>query len=114
MTDQTLFVAGDPLAGPAAPPPPQGIKFTQYLLPDGRTQPQWIQMGPEIEAKADQIAARGYRFEMEVLSDYVTCSFTIHDPDKGEDVAIKLCPNGPAVPGTISDLINEFHAEMSS
>ena len=91
------------------------IKFTQYMMPDGRTRDQWIDMEedhPEAEEKARKIEAAGYYFEMEMLSDYKTCSFTIVHPslDEGDpvDMACELAFNGPEVIDAIVKLIMEF------
>ena len=49
-----FFEEGGPLLeGPADPP---GIKFTQYLRPNGAKRPIWIEMPPEVEAKAKELA----------------------------------------------------------
>jgi hypothetical protein len=83
------------------------ILFTQYLRPNGRKELIEINMSQELEEKADNIIKRGFRFECEVLTtDHV--SFTIHDIEKGEDVAIEVVENGPKVPAAIERLVNNF------
>lgn len=91
------------------------IKFIQYMIPDGRKRPQWLDLEedhPEAEEKAKLIQSAGYHFEMEMLSDYQTCSFTICHPtlDEGSplDVAQEIAPNGPKVIDAIVKLIMEF------
>jgi threonine dehydrogenase-like Zn-dependent dehydrogenase len=82
------------------------IPFTQYLRPDGDQRVTGIERPPAIEAKAQQIIAAGYVFEAEVLHDG-SVSLTITDPDKG-DLAIEVCPNGPAIPPAVDRLIEGF------
>jgi hypothetical protein len=90
------------------------IPFTQYLLPDGRKRQVKIDV-PEAQEKADEIIRAGLRFECEMLSDYITVSFTItgFDPAAGEemDLAAKLCSNGPHVPEVIAGMIRDFDLE---
>lgn len=85
------------------------IPFTQYLMPDGRTQVVTVDRPPEIEQLARRLILLGLRFEMEMLSDYRTVSLTLCDPtgDEGEpkDVDIELCKNGPGIPDAIDRLI---------
>lgn len=80
------------------------VEFTQYLRPNGRKQLIYIELDEETEDKAEQIIAKGLTFECEVLSDDITCSFTITDPEEG-DLDIELCPNGPRVPDAVKRLI---------
>lgn len=113
----TLFVAGDPLAGPPAPPEPAGIKFTQHLMPDGRTVPQWLSYPPEIdralwaltEKRAEALIAQGYSLHMELMPDFRTVSFTVESPDDEGDFAHQLVANGPGVPQAVVDLIGDAH-----
>jgi hypothetical protein len=86
----------------------KGIPFTQFLMPNGRKEQVWIKRPAPIEEKAAAILAKGLRFECEMLSDYATIHLTISDPAEGEDVAVKLCSNGPAVPDAVDSLIAEF------
>ena len=55
---------------------------------------------------ADQIVARGYRFECEMLPTH-EISLTITNDKKG-DVAIEIVPNGPEVPVAVDRMIEEF------
>jgi|SRR6478609_8136340 len=84
------------------------IPFTQFLRPNGRR--ELIHMptsDDELFAKANKIIEAGYEFQAEVLSDDITCSFTITHPEDG-DVAIKLCANGPQTLAAVNDMITEF------
>jgi hypothetical protein len=85
------------------------IPFTQYLMPDGRAKQVSIDRPDEIAAKAQQIIAKGYRFECEMLSDWQTISLTITDPDEG-DVEIEVVENGPDVPLAVDRMIERFQA----
>lgn len=83
------------------------IQFTQYTLPHGRRSTTEIERGADVEAKAREIIAAGYRFECELLrTGHV--SLTITDPNEGEDVAIELVPNGPGVGEAVDKLVSEF------
>lgn len=112
MTDRTLFVAGDPMAGsrrnmgtPEVAIRP-GIPFTQHLMPDGRQLPQWIDRPGDIEARAKALIERGCSFHVELLSDWLTVSLTVQHADSDEgDIAIELVPNGPGVPEAVDDLV---------
>ena len=83
------------------------ISFTQYMRPDGRPVPVEIDRPDEIAAKAEQIVDAGYRFELEHLQTG-HASLTIFDPDKEEDVAIRVVPNGPEVIDAVDEMIQEF------
>lgn len=83
------------------------IPFTQFLRPHGRRQTVLITLDRVAEAKAFLILAAGYQFQCEELTTG-QASFTIFDPTIQEDVAIKICPNGPAVPKTVTALIMDF------
>lgn len=82
------------------------IEFTQYLLPDGRKKPAWIDRPQDIADKAAQIRNAGYRFEMEMLPDMQMISLTIIDDER--DHAIEVVPNGPEVPKAVDRMIQEF------
>lgn len=84
------------------------IPFTQYLMPNGRKTRVFIALDPETEAKAERILEAGYEFEIEMLSDHVTISMTIYDPELDQDIAAEICENGPQVPISVKKLISEF------
>jgi hypothetical protein len=90
-------------------PGPKDVVFTQYLRPNGRAVRVWIERGEETVRKASEVAARGYTFEIEELEDR-TVSMTVEGRDG--PVSIRLCPNGPRVPGTVDELINEAHERV--
>lgn len=81
------------------------ITFTQYLMPEGRPSPVFIERTPDVVAKAKALIAKGYKFECEMLSDYKTISLTVVDPDDENDVAIEVCNNGPSVPPAVDRLV---------
>lgn len=83
------------------------IPFTQFLRPHGRRNTIMITFDRVTEAKASLILAAGYQFQCEELTTG-HASFTIFDPTIQEDVAIKICPNGPDVPATVTALIMDF------
>lgn len=84
------------------------ISFTQYLLPDGRRQPISIDRAEDIEALAQRFIAAGGKFEAEVLTTGVVSLTAAFDVDgEQEDIAIKLCGNGPGVGGAVDELVRE-------
>lgn len=81
------------------------VPFTQFLRPDGRQRPVWIERSAEIAALARQLLAAGHQFEIEELMDH-TVSMTVEAVDQNDPpIAIELCPNGPAVPNAVDRLI---------
>jgi len=83
------------------------VKFTQYLMPDGRQQQVVIDRPNEVVDKADELNRLGFRFELEMLSDYRTVSLTVAKDD--EDVEIELCDNGPEIPAAVDRLIERAY-----
>jgi hypothetical protein len=85
------------------------ITFTQYLRPDGRKKEVYIERPTEVEARAAELQALGYKLECEVLGvepPLPDVSLTISDGQ--QDVAIELCCNGPEVPTAVDRLILSF------
>ena len=80
------------------------IPFTQYLLPDGRKRAVEFSVSGEEAIIARRVLDKGLRFEAEVLTTGEV-SLTIFDPEKEEDVAIEVVPNGPEVPKAVSALV---------
>lgn len=87
------------------------IKFTQYLMPDGRKDPVLIDRPQPVYDKATQIVEAGYCLEIEMLQDYSTISMTI--ARDGDDHAIKVVPNGPEVPKAVDEMILAFDPSES-
>jgi hypothetical protein len=87
------------------------IKFTQFLMPDGRPTPVLIDRPVHIADLADKIVERGYRFECEMLPTREV-SLTITNDEA--DAAIEIVPNGPEVPTAIDRMIEQFAASLSS
>jgi len=85
---------------------PNDVEFTQYLMPDGRKTSVRIERSEAVATRAKEIVAAGFRFELEMLSDYKTVSLTIAD-DK-EDLAIEVVPNGPGVLIAVDRLVANF------
>jgi hypothetical protein len=88
------------------------IRFIQFLLPDGRMKPIFINRPEEITQKAYELEEFGYRFECEILRDGQTVSFTLSDPNEGLDLDIELALNGPEVPHAIDRLITRSHKDF--
>ena len=81
------------------------IEFTQYLAPTGRKASVRIDRPEPVHAKAQEIAGKGFRFEVEILSTG-DVSLTIADDDG--DHAIEVVPNGPEVPAAVDRMILGF------
>lgn len=101
-----------------------GVMFTQYLLPDGRKEEQWMVDPQGIPADVwaatvglyDKVTFAGYRFEMELLSDYRTVSLTCagHHQDIGEDndIVHSIAANGPGIPDKVVALIQKAYEQL--
>lgn len=87
------------------------IQFTQFLRPNGRTTPITIDRPPAIEARADTLYARGYRFEAEVLTTGHV-SLTVVDRAEGVDLEIEVVPNGPKIPEAVDLLVNRAYENL--
>jgi hypothetical protein len=87
------------------------IKFTQFLMPDGRPISVSIARPLPIADLADAIVARGFRFECEVLHTR-EISLTITNDDDG-DVAIEIAPNNSDVPLAVDRMVEKFAATLS-
>lgn len=83
----------------------KGIEFTQYLMPDGRRQQQWVERPEEVALLAERLRDAGVVFEIEMLSDYATISMTAEHPSEEEPIAHELAPNGPEVLEAVDRLI---------
>jgi hypothetical protein len=84
----------------------QPVEFTQFMRPNGRPVPVTIDVADDLKPLADELVTAGYRFECEELTTgeaHLDCS-----NDDGV-LAMKLVPNGPAVPGAVNELIREAH-----
>lgn len=90
------------------------IPFTQYVRPYGRKRRMTIDLPPDVEERAQKVIAAGWLFEAEILTtDQV--SFSVHNPhsDEPEDVAIRICDNGPEVPAVVTQLIDDAIAALA-
>ena len=95
--------------------PPRGIRFTQYLMPDGRTRDQWVKRPDEIELLAAQLEAQGCRFECEILrTGHVSLTCSREECDGETDVlAIEVCENGPGVLWAVDRLVHTASADLA-
>ena len=71
------------------------VPFTQYLRPNGRRVQATIQVAGEVAEAARAVVARGWRFEVEVLTTREV-SLTVVDFED-MTLAIDIVPNGPGV-----------------
>ena len=84
------------------------IRFTQFLMPDGRQRPMIIDRPDDVGEKAKQLLESGCRLEIEMLMTGEISITVERDQDDGEIdlLAQKICSNGPAVPVAVDELIN--------
>lgn len=84
-----------------------GIPFTQYLLPNGRKQPQWIDRPADVEAKAREFIAAGGWYECEILTtgqvSLTACLTVAAEP---QDIEFQICANGPEVEAAVDRLVD--------
>lgn len=91
--------------------PLHGVTFTQYLLPDGRTQPVTIERSEEIAKKAEELIKNGFLLEVEILRTgqvSMTCEYPHPEYERVTVVHI-ICANGPEVPKYVDELITRAH-----
>jgi hypothetical protein len=89
-----------------------GVPFTQYLLPDGRTRPQWIDRPAEIKALADRFIRAGGRYECEMLTTGEISFTAVHDEDD-LPIAIEVGQNGPDVLAMVDRLVRRSVERLS-
>ncbi len=82
------------------------MRFTQFLLPDGRTRPMTINRFPEVESLASRVVDAGGILESEVLTTgevSLTCERDVNG--ERETLAIEIVKNGPGVLGGVDRLV---------
>ena len=85
------------------------IKFTQYLLPDGRQRIIYLECPDGLQSKAQELTKNNCRFETEILhTGHISMTVENHD---SELLSIQLCDNDPTdstgLDNALADLINE-------
>lgn len=85
------------------------IKFTQYLMPDGRKEPVKIDRSENIERMAEEIIKKGYKFEIEMLRNG-SISMTCENDDP--PISHQICQNGPAVMEAVDTLVLEAYHHL--
>lgn len=84
------------------------IPFTQYLRPNGRRVDVAIDRPKEIEDLANELMEKGVRFECEHLQTGHASLTAVHpkaEKDDMGDIAIRVVPNGEAVPGAVDEVV---------
>lgn len=80
------------------------IQFTQFMRPDGRRKPVTIDRPEEVADKAALVIEAGGRFAVEhAWTGHA--SFTCEWRD--QDIAIKVCENGPAVLDAVDRVVED-------
>ena len=91
------------------------IQFTQYLRPNGRKRRTEIDMPEEVEALARQFIDAGGRYEIEELNDgHISMTACFRVDDEMQDIAIKVCGNGPEVPINVEFLVRDSVSFLST
>lgn len=86
------------------------IPFTQYLMPDGRTEAISIDMKDQaLHDKAAALIEAGYHFDIEMLRTGMVSMTCERNTDQGE-LYIRLCSNGPPVVAAVRALVEDAHA----
>lgn len=84
------------------------IPFTQYVLPDGRQRSISIERPANVADLATRFIERGGRFEAEVLTTNEVSLTAVKDVDgEPEDIAIRICANGPGIEDAVDSLVRE-------
>lgn len=84
------------------------IPFTQYLRPNGERRPTEIDMPDEIEALAHKFIEAGGSFECEELTTGHVSLTAVHMvDDEPQDIAIKVCANGPPVIDAVEYVVRQ-------
>jgi hypothetical protein len=87
------------------------IKFTVFLLPDGRRVEEYVERGPDVELAARELAEAGCRFEAERLrTGEVSLEVVAGDPDDDPiSLALVIVRGGglPAVWAAVDQLVRE-------
>lgn len=96
-------------------PRKRSIRFTQYLMPDGRQKPIWFypseDVPDEVFDMADTLSLNGARFEAEMLSNG-SISMTCHTDDPDDPLSHVVCTNGPQVVHGVQQLVRQAHTEL--
>jgi hypothetical protein len=94
-------------------PNERSIRFTQYMLPNGRQETHYIERDGPVLVMARAIESAGFVFECEMLRDYTTVSFEIlRGEDRDDSIAHELVANGPGVPAAVDKLIADAFAAL--
>jgi hypothetical protein len=96
-------------------PDVRSIKFTQYLMPDGRQKPIWFYPSEDVPIEvfdmADALILNGAAFEAEMLPTG-DISLTCRTDDPDDPLSHIVCTNGPQVVFGVQQLVRQAHTEM--
>lgn len=87
-----------------------GIRFTQFLRPNGRQVDAYISRPDEIEEIARGLRRQGCEFHTEQLQTGQV-NLTVHRD--GQDIAGRVVDNGPPVPEAVDEIIREAAERLS-
>lgn len=85
------------------------MTFTQYMFPNGRKVPEFIERPEPIEKLADELMDAGWSFEIECFPDTQVVHMDCCNDDG--QLAVQVCKNGPDVPPTVDKMVTAAHAE---
>jgi hypothetical protein len=97
--------------------PVSGILFTQYLRPDDRQVPVWVDRSPEIEAIARELVEAGVVFVIKELASWACVGARVVSmaaEREGDVIAREECPNGLEVPDAVDRLIRTAKAHLDA
>ena len=85
------------------------IPFTQYLRPDGRKVPVFIDRPENISSKAAAIIDAGNRFECEqLMTGQISLTVVGERDGEEQDLDIEVVANNEAVPAAIDRMVERF------
>lgn len=87
------------------------ITFTQFILPNGRTEQVSIQRPVDVEKMASEIKLHGYAFEVEILTTGLV-SMEILNRMEEDVLAHELCENGPVVLEAVDLLVRNAYENL--
>jgi len=87
------------------------IRFTQYMMPNGRKVPKDIERPEAIEGMANTVRQFGGEFSIEVL----TTGEVAMSIERDETVlAMEVVTNGPEVPKAVDRIVRMAHRVLSA
>lgn len=94
------------------------VEFTEYVLPNGAKRPYTIDVPDEVAARAREIKARGFHFDIEILmTGHISMTIESNDDDVLDEegaVAHRIVPNGPEVYTAVLALVDDAWSSIAT